>query len=131
MEIQFEAVKVAMKQDATGYVLTLRIHPDEIPDAIVRAFVGAHYQVTMLRVDREETKQPDYVMMAGILCRDKDFHRFLRTESIDDVHTENEAVEVLRDYLGIMSRSELKTNKEAVRKLIKLNEGFQLWKQKN
>ena len=29
-----EAIKVAIKQDATGYVLTLRIHPDEIPEQL-------------------------------------------------------------------------------------------------
>jgi hypothetical protein len=28
--LQFEAVKVALKQDRTGFVLTLNIHPDEI-----------------------------------------------------------------------------------------------------
>jgi hypothetical protein len=32
--LQFEAVKVALKQDKTGYVLTLCMHPDEIPDEI-------------------------------------------------------------------------------------------------
>ena len=25
----FEAVKVAIKQDSSGYILTLRMHPDE------------------------------------------------------------------------------------------------------
>ena len=34
---QFEAVKVGMKQDNSGYILTLRIHPDEVPDEIMRA----------------------------------------------------------------------------------------------
>ncbi len=29
---QFEAVKVGLKQDSSGYILTLRIHPDEIPE---------------------------------------------------------------------------------------------------
>ena len=32
--IQFEGVKVALKQDKTGYVLTLSMHPDDIPDMI-------------------------------------------------------------------------------------------------
>ena len=32
MALQFEARKVALKQDRTGYVLTLSLHPDEIPD---------------------------------------------------------------------------------------------------
>ena len=46
---QFEAVKVAIKQDKTGYVLTLSIHPDEIPEEVMRDFVGARYQVVALR----------------------------------------------------------------------------------
>jgi hypothetical protein len=32
MALQFECRKVALKQDRTGYVLTLSLHPDEIPD---------------------------------------------------------------------------------------------------
>jgi hypothetical protein len=51
---QFEAVKVAIKQDKTGYVLTLSIHPDEIPEEVMRDFVGARYQVVMVRLNGEE-----------------------------------------------------------------------------
>ena len=29
--LQFEAVKIAMKQDKTGIILTLNIHPDDLP----------------------------------------------------------------------------------------------------
>ena len=35
---QFEAVKVGLKQDNSGYILTLRIHPDEIPEEIARDY---------------------------------------------------------------------------------------------
>ena len=38
---QFEAVKVGMKQDNSGYILTLRIHPDDVPNEIMRDFVGS------------------------------------------------------------------------------------------
>ena len=31
MALQFEARKVALKQDRTGFVLTLAIHPDDLP----------------------------------------------------------------------------------------------------
>jgi len=70
---QFEAVKVAIKQDKTGYVLTLSIHPDEIPDEVLRDFVGARYQVVMVRLngeekpmDREKDLPKDLVQLAGI-----------------------------------------------------------------
>jgi len=45
--LQFEAIKVALKQDKTGYVLTLCMHPDEIPEDLLRDFVGSRYQVVM------------------------------------------------------------------------------------
>ena len=48
--LQFEAVKIALKQDKTGFVLTLNIHPDEIPDELMRDFVGARYGVAMARI---------------------------------------------------------------------------------
>ena len=47
--IQFEGIKVALKQDKTGYVLTLSMHPDDIPESLLRDFVGARYQVVMVR----------------------------------------------------------------------------------
>ena len=50
----FEGVKVALKQDKTGYVLTLSIHPDDVPDEILRDFVGSRYQVVMVRLNSQE-----------------------------------------------------------------------------
>jgi hypothetical protein len=55
--MQFEGLKVALKQDATGYVMTLRIHPDEVPEEILRDFVGARYVVAMVRIDDDETRR--------------------------------------------------------------------------
>jgi hypothetical protein len=53
--LQFEAVKVALKQDATGYVLTLKVHPDEIPDELMRDFVGTRYVIVAARLNDDET----------------------------------------------------------------------------
>jgi len=52
--IQFEAVKTALRQSKDGYSLTLVIHPDDIPDDLVKDFVGARYVVVMVRLDDEE-----------------------------------------------------------------------------
>ena len=52
--MQFETVKVALKQDATGFVLTLKIHPDEIPEELMRDFVGARYMIAMVRLNDDE-----------------------------------------------------------------------------
>lgn len=130
----FEAVKVALKQDRTGYILTLNIHPDDLDERILRDFVGSRYMVVMARID--ENQQPlnrgefvDPVKLAGILCKDKDFHAFLLdTGNIFDP-TEKDAAEWLRHELGIASRSELKQDMEAARRLLQINEEFKQWKQ--
>jgi len=43
--IQFEAIKTGLKQSKDGYMLSLAVHPDELPDDLVRDFVGARYMV--------------------------------------------------------------------------------------
>lgn len=134
--LQFEAVKVALKQDKTGYVLTLCLHPDEIPEALLRDFVGARYQVVMVRLNGEEKPmnkdveyQRDPVRTAGILCRSKPFAEYLMSlgEILDD--DEAEVIEWLRKALNIQSRSELKTNQAAAAKFWRINEDFQQWTQ--
>lgn len=131
----FEGVKVAMKQDRTGYILTLSIHPDEVPEEILRDFVGARYAVVMVRINgqeqpmnREQENPKDLVRFAGVLCRDPFFHKFLiETGNIFDA-TEDEAAEWLRSELGIQSRSELKTNPEAAKQFHFIQQEFQAWK---
>jgi len=127
---------MAMKQDRTGYVLTLSLHPDDIPDEILRDFVGARYQVVMVRLDgadqpmiREQEYAPDPVKIAGILCRDVNFHRFLVEIGNILEATEKETIDWMRNEFGIASRTELKTNTEASRHLFTINEEFKAWKQ--
>jgi hypothetical protein len=130
----FEAVKMAMKQDRTGYVLTLSVHPDEVPEEIMRDFVGARYQVVMVRLgegtvplNREQDLPPNVVQAAAMLCKDPLFHEFLVTMSLTS-HGEVAATEWLREELGIASRSELKGNHEATRKFQYIQQEFQSWK---
>ena len=39
--VNFEAVKIAMRQDKNGYVLTLSVHPDDVPESLLRNWVGS------------------------------------------------------------------------------------------
>lgn len=134
--LQFEAVKVALKQDKTGYVLTLCLHPDEIPVNLLRDFVGSRYQVVMVRLNGDEQpmdRQDEFaaeraVKIAGALCRDVDFWNFLHEDTQIIEPTEKEATEWLRSYLGVGSRSELKTNHEARIRLDSINMEFGKWK---
>jgi hypothetical protein len=133
----FEAIKVALKQDKSGYVLTLNIHPDDLDDRIMRDFVGSRYVVVMARIDndeqplnREQFTDPA-VRLAGMLCKDKDFQAFL--VEIGDIFDANEleAADWLRNEFGVASRSELRGNEEAARKLNQIHEEFKKWKQKD
>jgi hypothetical protein len=134
--LQFEAVKVALKQDKTGYVLTLSMHPDEIPEDLLRDFVGSRYQVVMVRLssdemplDRDREFEGDKaVRLAGLLCRDKEFWEYLHSENQIFDAEEKEATEWLRSYCNVTSRSELKTNPEARKLLERVNREFQTWK---
>lgn len=135
--LQFEATKVALKQDKTGYVLTLSMHPDEIPEDLLRDFVGARYQVVMVRLDgneqpmdrQEEFQGERAIRIAGFLCRDKEFWQYLYEDTQIIDANEKEATDWLRDYLHISSRSELKTNNNARLMLDGLLREYTKWKE--
>jgi hypothetical protein len=134
--LQFEAVKIAMKQDKTGIILTLNIHPDELPVDLMRDFVGARYQVVMVRLNdenrpmsRDQEYSRDPVRTAGILCRDKQFAQYLFDKEQIFEKKEDDVIEWLRMELDIESRTELKDEPQKAKKLWSINEEFQAWKQ--
>jgi len=134
--IQFEGCKVALKQDKTGYVLTLSMHPDDIPEDLLRDFVGSRYMVVMVRIgDNEqplERKEHDkYVRAAGMLCKNFLFWKFLFDDNQIMQESEAEATEWLREYLNIPSRSDLKTNDAAQKLLDKVIQEFNQWNKKD
>lgn len=134
--LNFEALKVSLRQNKDGYILTLNIHPDDIPEDLLRDFVGAHYQVVMVRLNGDNQpldRQQEYsgdrsIRIAGLICRDPTFWKYLveHGEILDE--DEDQATEWLRNELGIKSRSELKTNPDARAKLETIHTGFAQWK---
>jgi len=134
--LQFEAIKVALKQDKSGYVLTLNIHPDEVPDQLLRDFVGARYQVVMVRLNgndepldrQEEFEGTRAISVSGMLCRDPLFWKFVSEQSLADAN-EEEATEWLRQEVGISSRAELKSNASARIRLAQIHKEFITWKE--
>ena len=111
MALQFEARKVALKQDRTGFILTLSLHPDEVPEEILRDFVGARYACAVVRIQDDESPTPydNRVQKAGMLCRDPDFQEFLSCDN------EIDATHLLSKRCGIESRTELHGNADAKR----------------
>lgn len=122
--LQFECVKVALKQDRTGFVLTLSIHPDELPEELIRDFVGARYGVAMVRINDDETAIPydNRVKKAGMLCRLKLFHKWMGGD------TESDAIQYIYETCGISSRTELNGNRDAQQKFDEMVEEYERWK---
>ena len=109
MALQFEARKIALKQDRTGFILTLALHPDEAPEEILRDCVGARYACALVRIQDDEspTQYSNRVAKAGMLCRDPDFQEFLLCDN------ETDAAHLLCKRCGIESRTELHGNVDA------------------
>jgi len=109
MALQFEARKVALKQDRTGFILTLSLHPDEVPEEILRDFVGARYACAVVRIQDDESSTPysNRVVKAGMLCRDPDFQEFMLCDN------ETDTAHMLCKRCGIESRTELHGNADA------------------
>ena len=133
--LQFEGVKIAMKQDKTGYILTLNMHPDDAPEALLRDFVGARYQVVMVRLNGEERPinrdaeySRDAVRAAGILCRDPQFAQYLMDIGQIFEMTESAVIAWLKEELEIQSRAELKENQQAAKKLQFVQQEYRSWK---
>jgi hypothetical protein len=133
---QFEGKKIALKQTKDGYAMTLAIHPDDVPDELLRDFVGARYMVVMVRLadneeplNREEFAGGQLVKLAGMLCRDSNFWEYLH--DIGHLYQKNEkdCVEWLQDYLNISSRSDIKINKLAQHELRELYTEYKEWNQ--
>ena len=134
--LNFEAIKLGLKQSKDGFVLTLAVHPDEIPDALVRDFVGSRYQVVMVRLgddDQPLSREGEFpgdhaVKMAGILCRDPEFWKWLNDREMLMEKNEKACAEWLTSYLGIESRKELKTDTEARNLFNQLKRSFEAWR---
>lgn len=131
--LQFEGLKVALKQDATGYVLTLKVHPNEIPEELFRDFVGSRYMVAMVRLNEDETPAPyqNRVKLAGMLCRNKVFYEFIQSvHGLSNVD-EQAATNFLYDFCEITSRTELNGNKAAQELFDKMMEEYERYSKEN
>jgi len=133
--INFEAIKIGLKQSKDGFVLTLAVHPDEIPHDLMTDFVGSRYQVVMVRLgddDQPLSREGEFpgdhaVKMAGMLCRSQEFWRWLHDREMLMEKNEAACTEWLISYLGVESRKELKTNTEARALFNQLKRSFDAW----
>ena len=134
--IQFEGIKTGLKPSKDGYVLTMAVNPDDLPDNLMRDFVGSRYVVVMVRLgddeqpmNRENEFPGDHaVKMAGILCRDPEFWDWLHKKEWLMEANEKACADWLTSYLDIESRKELKTNEEARHLFNQLRSSFEAWR---
>lgn len=117
-------------------MLTLSVHPDDLPDDLMRDFVGSRYMVVMVRIgdDEKPMNRSDQfpgdtaVKMAGMLCRDPEFWEWLHENEWLQDKTETACVEWLVSFLGVASRKELKTNSDARELFNNIKEKFESWR---
>lgn len=133
LAINFEAVKIAMTQDKNGLILKLAIHPSDAPQDLVVAPVGTRYMVAAVMLnDQDEPvkgvkkREADTVIsIAGALCRNNRFQDWLEATGLAPESSEKAAVEAVREFCGIKSRSEFSTNENARTKFMALRDQFE------
>lgn len=128
-----ECLKVAMRQTKDGYVMSLVIHPNDMPEDLLRDPVGQRYLAVFVRVDETEEPVPSQdvlageaaVKQAGALCSDPRFQGWLVSKGMADEADEDSASVAVRKHCGVTSRKELKTNKKAFKTFKSLVDEFQ------
>ncbi len=114
--LTFEAKKIKIVQDKNGHILTLAIHPSDVPEEIFRSWVGTRYQVVMVELDDEDQPVPvnaarageRAIKTAGILCKDPNFQAWFGEEVKEFLADEEACAKALRNLLSIKSRKEFK-----------------------
>ena len=134
--LSFEAVKVRITQNKQGVYLVLNVHPDEVPEELLRSCVGQRYYCALVGIQEDETPVPHqpirkktsgqkYVDRAGIMAREKEFWEFAEVENEED------ASEFIRSFCNIHSRSELKNNEFAQILFDDINKKYNKWYEQN
>lgn len=126
MAIHCEVVKISLSQSKDGYKLVLALHPDEVPESLLRSLVGTRYMMALVEILHDESikdlsapkeidEGSEAVRYSALLCKDETFQRWMYKKGFARAPDEDSAANALRVVLGIESRSELRTN-EAARK---------------
>ena len=143
-----EAKKHAYRQTREGTIVSFLIHPDDVPKLLTQELsvsaIGARYMLGIVRLEDESDYpvRPEEVTIgerafkrSALICRDPIYQRWTRLnaekwatqydvdETIDN--PEQYASEVIRNICGILSRKELRENKEAQKKLTEHINEFQ------
>lgn len=139
ISICFEGRKTSLAQNKDGIILRIAIHPNDVPTQLIQDWVGTRYMVAMTRIADDDTPEAgDYteranraIQSAGMLCRNPDFQNYLMTAGwvapVADDNPQDAAANGIRAACGIESRTEFRTNKDALDTFDRLREDFQDW----
>jgi hypothetical protein len=130
--VHFEGVKISLKQDKSGFILTVAIHPNDVPESLLRDWVGSRYMVAMVKMDDENrpVEPPEVkagreaVAKAGQLCKLPRFQKWLFRAGYAFEESEAAAADAIKDVCQIQSRSDLKTDAGARATFEELVEAF-------
>lgn len=145
--LSFEAVKTSISQNKDGVILRLAIHPNDVPPELLRSWVGARYMCVLVQLDDEDKptmteegmRVERAIASAGLLCRVPAFFFFLiekgliKPEHVDATEEEREKLcaSTLRAFMGVQSRSEMRTNARALEEFEKIRSLFAKWQRDN
>ena len=132
--VHFEGVKISMTQSSDGIVLKLAVHPDDCPASLMTDWVGSRYMVAMAKLNDQDMPEQSasereierMKASCGALCRNEKFQKWVLLDTGLDINEQN-TVEMVRQMLGIRSRSEFDTNAGARSAFNDMREDFQLW----
>ena len=128
-----ELVKVRASQNKDGYYITFSVHPNDMPVDLVMAHSGTRYLAVLVQLsDQDEPVMPKdavegalAVTSAAMLCRNPKFQAWMVKHGMSPMATEDAVSEAVRDYCGIVSRGELRTNPLARKVFLSLRKDFE------
>jgi len=137
------------REGKDGWVVGFAVHPDQMPEDLLRMRMGARVMLVAVEIDDNETPKPTYtgkevtfgsntdpsterddaVMHAGMLCRKTSFQIWCHVpieKTLHDLHEANEiSADFIRKHCKIRSRSQLRTNKAARKKFWSMVDRYQ------
>lgn len=141
-----EALKIALKQEADGIVISFRIQPEHFPEHLLVARINARFALAFQEIDDNEQPKPAdpeikskrrqnaNVMRAAIACGETAFQTFLSKAypthwagGLGEGRTR--AADAMRSLLNVDSRKDLSTDKDALQRFDALMAQYELWKQ--
>jgi hypothetical protein len=141
-----EAIKVALKQEAEGIMVTFRIQPEHFPEHLLVAKINARFALAFQEIDDNEEpkpadperktkrKQNANVMRAAIACGETSFQTFMRKEYPAEWagglgEGQTRAADAMRAVLKIESRKDLAADMGALARFDTLMGQYEMWKQ--